>query len=44
MGAWRCGDRLLMYAQLKEWAEKNFDINSGIQKALCQRSTASVKG
>lgn len=21
------GDRLLMYAQLKEWAEKNFDIN-----------------
>ncbi len=20
------GDRLLMYAQLKEWAEKNFDI------------------
>ncbi|STJ27575.1 inner membrane lipoprotein [Escherichia coli] len=26
MGARRCGDRLLMYAQLKEWAEKNFDI------------------
>ncbi len=44
MGARRAGDRLLMYAQLKEWAEKNFVSRNGIQMALlCQSFTASVK-
>lgn len=38
------GDRLLMYAQLKEWAEKTLISRRGIQMAICQRSTASVKG
>ncbi len=39
------GDRLLMYAQLKEWAEKNLISRNGIQMALlCQSFTASVKG
>ncbi|MCW0137091.1 hypothetical protein OIU92_21285 [Escherichia coli] len=38
------GDRLLMYAQLKEWAEKTLISNSGIQKVTCLSSTAIVKG
>ena len=38
------GDRLLMYAQLKEWQRKTLISRSGIQMASCLRSTASVKG
>lgn len=44
--AWRggAGDRLLMYAQLKEWAEKTLISRNGIQKVNCRSSSAIVKG
>ncbi len=38
------GDRLLMYAQLKEWTRRTLISRNGIQKVNCLSSTASVKG
>ena len=39
------GDRLLMYAQLKEWAEKNFDIKQWYpEKVTCLKFYSDRKG